>query len=221
MATTESLSIPALPSTYAGIKFRSRLEARWAYYFDLIGLPWKYEPEGYALSAGNYLPDFKCFGFFVEVKPTQADLEQVAPKLAELSHVTGCAVFCVVDDPSVKPQPYWEHGSRVGEGSFSHYAFQSKGWTFPNLCDGPMDVVDQNYAGRACRLQFNRGGIAEVDWEVLRARNEVIRRRREIILEHKELPTEEWFTQVLEPLNRRLVSLDKLAFPMETPWRAA
>jgi hypothetical protein len=56
---------------------------------------------------------------------------------------------------------------------------------------------------------------------VLRARNEVIRRRREIILEHKELPTEEWFTQVLEPLNRRLVSLDKLAFPMETPWRAA
>jgi hypothetical protein len=220
MATSSSLSIPALPSTYAGVKFRSRLEARWAYYFDLIGLPWKYEPEGYALSAGNYLPDFKCFDFFVEVKPTEADMDQAAPKLAELSHVTGCAVFCVVDDPSVTPQWFWEGGERASKGSFSHWAFQSKGWTFPNLGEGPMDIVDRNYADRACRLQFNRGGIAEVDWEVVRARNEVIRRRREFIKANQENPMDEWYPQI-KPMNERIQSLEKLAFPPDMPWRAA
>lgn len=54
----ESSIIKALPSWYKGIQFRSRLEARWAYYFDLLGLPWVYEPEAYSLPSGNYLPDF-------------------------------------------------------------------------------------------------------------------------------------------------------------------
>lgn len=54
----ESSTIKALPSWYNGIQFRSRLEARWAYYFDLLGLQWSYEPEAYSLPSGNYLPDF-------------------------------------------------------------------------------------------------------------------------------------------------------------------
>lgn len=51
-------NIPALPASYRGVTFRSRLEARWAYYFDLIGCDWQYEPEGYGLASGNYCPDF-------------------------------------------------------------------------------------------------------------------------------------------------------------------
>jgi hypothetical protein len=54
----ESNIIKALPSWYNGIQFRSRLEARWAYYFDLLGVKWEYEPEAFALPSGNYLPDF-------------------------------------------------------------------------------------------------------------------------------------------------------------------
>ena len=34
---------------YAGHRFRSRLEARWAVFFDCLGIVWEYEPEGYAL----------------------------------------------------------------------------------------------------------------------------------------------------------------------------
>lgn len=69
----ESNIIKALPSWYKGIQFRSRLEARWAYYFDLLGLPWVYEPEAYSLPSGNYLPDFFLStkhrkNVFVEVK---------------------------------------------------------------------------------------------------------------------------------------------------------
>lgn len=44
---------------YNGYRFRSRLEARWAVFFDTIGIKYEYEPEGFKLSDGTlYLPDF-------------------------------------------------------------------------------------------------------------------------------------------------------------------
>lgn len=32
-----------IETLYGGILFRSKLETRWAAYFDLLGLSWKYE----------------------------------------------------------------------------------------------------------------------------------------------------------------------------------
>jgi hypothetical protein len=53
------VSITALPTTYAGITFRSRLEADWAHTLDHHRIPWQYEPEGFHLTDGTkYLPDF-------------------------------------------------------------------------------------------------------------------------------------------------------------------
>lgn len=44
---------------YAGCRFRSRLEARWAVFFDHLNIAWDYEKQGYDLGdAGPYLPDF-------------------------------------------------------------------------------------------------------------------------------------------------------------------
>lgn len=49
----------AIETVYKGYRFRSRLEARWAVFFDACGVKWEYEPEGYALGDGLcYLPDF-------------------------------------------------------------------------------------------------------------------------------------------------------------------
>jgi hypothetical protein len=49
----------AIPTRYAGITFRSRLEADWAATFDHYNIAWRYEPEGYQLSSGDwYSPDF-------------------------------------------------------------------------------------------------------------------------------------------------------------------
>ena len=51
--------IKAIETVYNGYRFRSRLEARWAVFFDAIGAKWEYEPEGYVLEDGTYyLPDF-------------------------------------------------------------------------------------------------------------------------------------------------------------------
>lgn len=48
-----------IETAYAGCRFRSRLEARWAVFFDALGVPWEYEPQGYSLPSGPYLPDFR------------------------------------------------------------------------------------------------------------------------------------------------------------------
>lgn len=48
----------AIETTYAGCRFRSRLEARWAVFFNTLGIRWEYEPQGFASAAGAYLPDF-------------------------------------------------------------------------------------------------------------------------------------------------------------------
>lgn len=66
--------LKAIETRYKGYRFRSRLEARWAVFFDAIKIKWEYEVEGYKLPSGWYLPDFWLpklkGGCFAEVKPT-------------------------------------------------------------------------------------------------------------------------------------------------------
>jgi hypothetical protein len=51
-------TIKAIETEYAGCRFRSRLEARWAVFFDALDIEWMYESEGFETPAGRYLPDF-------------------------------------------------------------------------------------------------------------------------------------------------------------------
>lgn len=52
--------VEAKPTTYAGVTFRSKLEAQWAYTLDYYGIRWEYEPETVTLPSGaRYLPDFR------------------------------------------------------------------------------------------------------------------------------------------------------------------
>lgn len=65
--------VKAIETSYAGCRFRSRLEARWAVVLDHLEIPWEFEPQGYDLPSGKYLPDFRIPGpngkpFFVEIK---------------------------------------------------------------------------------------------------------------------------------------------------------
>lgn len=63
--------IKAIQTIYKGYKFRSRIEARWAVFFDLTRTKWEYEQEGFILSDGtHYLPDFYLpeLDYYVEIK---------------------------------------------------------------------------------------------------------------------------------------------------------
>ena len=48
------MTFNAIPTTYQGVRFRSRLEARWSAFFDLVGWRWTYEP----IDLAGYIPDF-------------------------------------------------------------------------------------------------------------------------------------------------------------------
>ncbi len=70
------MAIKVIETRYKGCRFRSRLEARWAVFFDALEIRWEYEPQGFVISWMNdvkevpYLPDFRLpvLGTWVEVK---------------------------------------------------------------------------------------------------------------------------------------------------------
>lgn len=85
---TDVPTIRAIQAQYAGCHFRSRLEARWAVFFDQLGIEWEYEKQGFDLPSGRYLPDFWLptvgDGIWFEVKgiePSKAE-EALAWELA-------------------------------------------------------------------------------------------------------------------------------------------
>ena len=99
--------IKAIETEYNGYKFRSRLEARWAVFFDNAGIEYQYESEGYELKGGErYLPDFfipDChspFGndLFVEVKAKEPE-EVECKKARQLSEESGIPVLIVSQIP--------------------------------------------------------------------------------------------------------------------------
>jgi hypothetical protein len=79
--------IKPIETHYAGCRFRSRLEARWAVFFDTLGVRWQYEPQGYVVNGRPYLPDFVLpdLNASVEVKgdATQLDLAMLADAVGE------------------------------------------------------------------------------------------------------------------------------------------
>lgn len=91
-------TIPAIPTTYAGVNFRSRLEAKWAAFFDIVAWQWDYEP----LDLDGYVPDFTLsfpYGrIAVEVKPcawdgTLGDAEMIQPARSKLLSWNGEALM--------------------------------------------------------------------------------------------------------------------------------
>ena len=68
-AVTINYTIEAKPTFYNGVQFRSRLEAKWAAFFDGYGYQWTYEP----IDFGGWSPDFflKWNGHseYIEIKP--------------------------------------------------------------------------------------------------------------------------------------------------------
>lgn len=82
--------IAAIPTRYCGSLFRSRLEARWAAMFDLLGWQWEYEP----IDLDGYIPDFIINDGMrlVEVKPAFRLIEyEPAQKKIETSGWKGFA----------------------------------------------------------------------------------------------------------------------------------
>ena len=127
-----TLSIKPIETDYSGYRFRSRLEARWAVFFNAAGIKYEYEKEGFDLGeAGYYLPDFWLpeAKTWAEVKPVEFTTEELL-KLKTLSVMSGFSAVKLVGVPEVKsyegyipmeiPEEYQkDYGGSVGAVKFS------------------------------------------------------------------------------------------------------
>jgi hypothetical protein len=52
------MAMKSIETIYNGHRFRSRLEARWAVFFDTARVRYEYEVESFDLNGSFYLPDF-------------------------------------------------------------------------------------------------------------------------------------------------------------------
>lgn len=105
------MDIRPIETIYNGYKFRSRLEARWAVFFDALGVKYEYEPEGFLLPSGKrYLPDFrvKCWGtrgkiesepfdLYIEVKGNMTESDYA--RIREFSGITDGKEYCYIENP--------------------------------------------------------------------------------------------------------------------------
>lgn len=83
-----STPLKAIETRYAGCRFRSRLEARWAVFLDHLMIRWEYEPEGFELPGGlRYLPDFFLpdLDIHAEVKGSQEALNRDLDKICSFA----------------------------------------------------------------------------------------------------------------------------------------
>jgi hypothetical protein len=85
------VTMQAIETRYAGCRFRSRLEARWAVFFDRLGIRWEYEPQGFVVGwppGRRYLPDFWLpdLHLWVEVKGAASTLDLQLTVDAAVSH---------------------------------------------------------------------------------------------------------------------------------------
>lgn len=108
--------IKAIETRYKGYRFRSRLEARWAVFFDALGIKWEYEKEGYKLKSGCYLPDFWLpqVEMWAEVKPVAFDRLEIM-LCEQLARETSKSCLMLVGVPNSVAYPAikgaeFEHG---------------------------------------------------------------------------------------------------------------
>lgn len=146
-------TIKAIPTTYKGVNFRSRLEARWAVMFDKLGWHWRYEP----VDLDGWIPDFIVNDVLpVEVKPylwansddptKMVDPEVVAKMKGHLGLVLGADARCGTRSPFVND--FYPIGVFVG----SWWQNEDHAEAYDNWCDA-LDIAALGESG--CEYRFD------------------------------------------------------------------
>lgn len=154
----------AIETEYGGYRFRSRLEARWAVFFDALGIEWKYETQGFEAEGHRYLPDFYLpeSDDWVEVKgdalALHKDLSRMRVMLGSNSPLPGIAAG--------KSQlvllgeiPYSENlvlhpclGHEEGKIVRRHVVFLPAEMLNDKTQGGAMSIFDQGALARWCGI---------------------------------------------------------------------
>lgn len=141
----KTYNITPVPTNYKGYAFRSRLEARWAVYFDKIGIEWDYETDAYLLPNGEYyLIDFDIPEFgHVEIKALGQVTEEEKEKCRLLSELLKTEVALFEGSPDTKAYVCFSKGIECPAICFSHYTVRK--WNQTPAYTGGEHLDDSSY----------------------------------------------------------------------------
>lgn len=153
--------IKAIETSYKGLKFRSRLEARVALFLDKCAIAWEYEPEGYVTKT-EYNPDFYLpdFDTWIEVKGKRPGYEMEILKARE--HIVWGGPIRVlvfiseipdVSEPGLPHFPcsyYSVHGIKDGWAFFS-----DENGIRVSSADYPGPYISKEYIGETKFARFD------------------------------------------------------------------
>ena len=188
--------IKAIETIYKGYRFRSRLEARWAVFFDVLGVQWEYEKEGYDLGKfGWYLPDFwlPTQQYWCEIKPNHLyargtyhfdsiEDQIIYNKCGALHEMTGHKVCLLTGE--LKPFETYYNEKNLGEMPpylvFSGYDIDPPGNYFADYCQQWFEcpscgAIDISYQGKTEKCycgcnSYSRGDSSKIKFAYETAR---------------------------------------------------
>lgn len=118
------MAIKPIETYYNNYKFRSRLEARWACFFDAAKIKYEYEYAGWNLHGTYYLPDFWLpeLDCWVEAKGTDLTFDPIAyKKLATLTTQENWLGLALIGTPDHLQHEHYGYygGMYIGRTSFA------------------------------------------------------------------------------------------------------
>lgn len=128
--------IKAIETVYPwpnGPRYRSRLEARYAVFFDTLGIKYEYEKEGYQFRSGWYLPDFWLpdLRSWIEIKgkdPSDSELSLMYDLVGAQDGIGH--IFCGLPGNEFGRSFCWDWGDSSGGQSAEIASY----WTCCDLC---------------------------------------------------------------------------------------
>lgn len=151
------MEIKPIETHYNGYRFRSRLEARWAVFFDAAGIKYEYEPEGFVIESYGvaYLPDFFLprFKTYVEIKRGNLPEEEMYKiedkcEMFQVENPEYAMLLCYGDPVDMRMRIYydsWEEElSRYLPRCNDAFFIEGPGWWVPEIHpSGKMSLVEE------------------------------------------------------------------------------
>lgn len=142
--------IAAIPTRYQGYQFRSRLEAKWACFFDLVNWRWEYEP----VDMNGWIPDFVIKSaekpVYVEIKPYYAysewlkvfkKIRKTYPKREDYYPPLDCKIMSHGGKDCSYLSCQWEHQAKYKK---EHQEYL---WDIPNILLLGVGLMDCGHKG--------------------------------------------------------------------------
>jgi hypothetical protein len=147
------MKIKAIETKYAGRYFRSRLEARWAIFFDVMQTKWEYENQGFSIGNDRYLPDFELpeWMCYIEIKPASISIQddsRIKRIMRNWNSANQMSLWVIKGSPALYQYKAYRPGElQSGNDGLAEFVFGSC-----RKCDGLCwGLTDGNAFGGKCK----------------------------------------------------------------------